>query len=84
MPTTNTGLDSHAYQGAPAGFRKSAFPNGEPVAHPSTWKKLDSYKQWEFDEALRTRAKNSHVHKPITTDDALAVLADLMKGIKSK
>ncbi len=78
---TNHGLDSHAYQGPPSGFRRSAFPNGEPIAHPSTWKKLDSYKQWEFDELLKTRAKNSHVHVPISTDDALALLQTMLRSV---
>ncbi len=80
MPTTNTGLDSHAYQGAPQGFRRSAFPNGEPIEHPSKWNR----EHWSFDEELKTRAKNRPaVHVPISTDEALKLLltyaADLKK-----
>jgi hypothetical protein len=78
MSTTTAALDKRAYQGAPEGFKRSSFPNGEPIEHPSKWNR----EHWSFDEALKTRAKSSHVHKPITTDDALALIAEMMKGMK--
>jgi hypothetical protein len=75
---TTADLDKRAYTGAPAGFRRSSFPNGEPVEHPSKWNRA----HWSFDEALKTRAKNSNVHKPITTDDALKLIEQMMAGMK--
>ena len=75
---TTAALDKHAFQGAPQGFKRSSFPNGEPIEHPSKWDRH----HWSFDEALKTRAKSSHVHKPITTDDALALIQSMMKGMK--
>lgn len=80
---TTAALDKRAYQGAPEGFRRSSFPNGEAVLHPSKWKTKDNpnYKPWHFDDALKTRAKGSHVHKPMTTDDALALIKSMMEGM---
>ena len=75
---TTAALDKRAYQGAPQGFKRSSFPNGEPIEHPSKWDRH----HWSFDEDLKTRAKSSHVHKPITTDEALDLMKQMMDAMR--
>lgn len=76
---TTAALDKRAYTGAPQGYRRSSFPNGEPVEHPSKWNR----EHWSFDEALKTRLKRSTTpHVPLTADDSLKLIQEMMKGLK--
>lgn len=76
--TTKVGLAKQAYTGAPQGFPRSAFPNGEPVEHPSTWDR----RHWSFDEALKTRAK-SKPHVPMTANEALNLIQQMLSATQS-
>jgi hypothetical protein len=75
--TTKVGLDKHAYTGRPEGYRRSSFPNGEPILHPSEWNR----EHWSFDESLKTRAKAVHV--PMCANDALNLMERMLSATQS-
>jgi hypothetical protein len=70
-------LDRKAYQGAPAGYPRSDFPDGRFILHPSQWDK----NHWSFDEELKTRGKS--VHQPMTADEALNLIKQMMSATQS-
>ena len=72
------GIDKKAYIGAPVGYRRNSFPDGQtPILHPSQWNRT----HWSFDNDLRTKAKRSHV--PMTANEALNLISQIMSATQS-